>query len=565
MELIERLESLYSELEGLKKKFRVLGEQLIAEGENLKGGSFFSKPSLLTDIDETVSEFKNLVNKMEEFAGEIPGLQVEARPRTLFQLSELYNSLLKKVEELSYIEEQVDKARQLIDTSKLLYLKEEDIEELEEFKKKLQAYENILNREIGDEEREELARKVAEGVHPLVELWKLNEETLLLGELEELYQSVKEEYGILLALAAVRGKLKLGGQAQEGDVPYKEEASLDVAAAAVEEIKEPVTPIRGGNKVEAEGEEEMDENPPGEEYLLYSYGQLEDTVVNMLSEEKFEPAFWISYYCYQQHGDFAFPPLLIRALDLALIIESGSGSSTEALKDVYQRLDIASVPLRGDTECRRRGLMLLTYITLLRPSFIAPETEASSYLGKMDLPPRLWESWQVLISSRGESSSEEHSTGNDNIFEAINNAEEELNEINQLCREEDALTAAAVDLCRNNLEMLRKELKKKKEIAGHEDHTFNEIMETPRLELKIPWNPAPETVRKVAEALLDLLHRERPEMLDKTGGEKYLKDSERKSPELNELNHFEDFSGKISLSKEERDYIKKMFDDMEKD
>ncbi len=104
--------------------------------------------------------------------------------------------------------------------------------------------------------------------------------------------------------------------------------------------------------------------------------ELEQIIFRLLKEERLEPAFWLSSYVEQTFGATTVPPLLIKAVELASIVEGNGGPAAEWLTYIFHHCDYLFLFRNADASGKKTGLALLMTASLLRPALIAPESGA---------------------------------------------------------------------------------------------------------------------------------------------------------------------------------------------
>lgn len=116
--------------------------------------------------------------------------------------------------------------------------------------------------------------------------------------------------------------------------------------------------------------------------------RLTELICVLLRERRLEPAYWLACYHKQKFGDSPVPPVLIKAVELADIVEGDGGPAARWLEHAYRHPDFRATYDRQLGEARRWALNLLMAAALLRPALVAPGSGAPGALaGLGDLPP----------------------------------------------------------------------------------------------------------------------------------------------------------------------------------
>lgn len=245
-------------------------------------------------------------------------------------------------------------AKALVDAAKETVVPEGvESASLKHFRNKLRHYEQVLAGQAGKEKAAELCDRLAEGMHPLNAFLRLSQAELGCSEALELFQLVAREYGNLLAVAAVTKNVAFSRQGP---------------AAVSRRTRERGTTRR----------ENLREKLPG-------------LTCRLISENRLGPAYWLTCYHEQKFGAAPVPSLLLKALELADVIEGERGPASQWLTHIYRQPGFDSLFTESQeiTESRL-AVQLLTVAALMRPALLAPETGASLLLGKLgDLPPGL--------------------------------------------------------------------------------------------------------------------------------------------------------------------------------
>jgi|Deesub1362A_J573_1020465.scaffolds.fasta_scaffold00080_103 hypothetical protein len=134
-------------------------------------------------------------------------------------------------------------------------------------------------------------------------------------------------------------------------------------------------------------EQELEQAPDGIEAQAARV-RLSGLICALLRERRLEPAYWLACYHKQKFGAPPAPPVLIKAVELADIIEGDGGPAARWLAHAYRHPDFREVRAGQPGEAGRLALNLLMVAALLRPALAAPGSGAPEALaGLDDLPP----------------------------------------------------------------------------------------------------------------------------------------------------------------------------------
>ena len=410
---------------------------------------------------------------------------------------------------------------------------EKSFAELDDFRKKIRYYEEILSRDLEDTETAELRRQLLEGVHPLNALLRLAEEYLDHEEAALLFQVSEEEFGTLLTVAAARGSLVLPDPVEvsvdknvvetekienRGNDEVKEENMIKEIIEVEEksqetEAAEKIEEWNEGSALPQENEVEVEYSNGGEQGPVKS---LSEQIFNLMREGKLEPAFWLSCYCEQRFGETPFPSWLIKAVEVVEVIEGGGGPAEAWLSYIYSNHDFAVLLEEEPLEERRMAHALLGFAALLKPAVVAPGSGAPKLIGQLKGLPRgfseisayftaHWLKLHGRISYNGEDAI---SFRRDDLLRHLQSAREGLEEMVRKYGNEGQISVG-IFFCERAFDMLEKKRSiGEREIASAEQIASRELSKNPQLKLDPSWTPKEETVEKMGRALLELLNDE---------------------------------------------------------
>lgn len=347
----KQLDELHIYLEELKSRFEQLSSRFMVEGERLKSPGCPPAPAFLAQVSEASREFQLIADKLGQMAEELSWSGFEGEMDSLVQLERFWRGLADYL--ASELKRQIRVARILVEKAKGADLPgEEGSEEFKGFREKLYHYEELFSRYVDEEETVELCHRLSEGTHPLNAFLRLSGENLGCRESTELFPVVAAEFGMLIAVAAARKNLVFS--------EYNEITSLPISVVEPFRIKQ----------------QDLRERVPR-------------LICSLVRDEKFGPAYWLTCYHEQKFGDAPVPSWLIKAAELAGIVEGNDGPAAKWLAHIYTHSDFEAL-FEEPAGTRRLAFNLLAVAALLRPALVAPGSGAPALLEKLgDLPKGL--------------------------------------------------------------------------------------------------------------------------------------------------------------------------------
>lgn len=345
------MDELHIYLEELKSRFEQLSSGFVIEGKRLKSPGCPPDPAFLARASEATREFQLIADKLGQMAEEWSWSGFEGEMDSIVQLEKLWHGLADYL--ASELERRIRVARALVKKAKEAALPgEEGSEEFKGLREKLYHYEELLSRHADEEETVELCHHLSEGTHPLNAFLKLSGENLGCRESTALFSVVAAEFGMLIAVAATRKNLVFSERS--------EIASLSIPVIEPSVIRQ----------------QDLRERVPG-------------LICSLVKDEKFGPAYWLTCYHEQKFGNAPVPSWLIKAAELAGIVEGNDGPAAKWLAHIYTHSDF-EVLLEEPAGTKGLALNLLAVSILLRPALVAPRSGAPVLLEKLgDLPKGL--------------------------------------------------------------------------------------------------------------------------------------------------------------------------------
>lgn len=378
LRLPEQFGELQERVVALKERLQTLGDVCLQTGEKLKTIGQLPDPSLGMALTRVREEYDRLAADCCAMAQDLMPLKMSKKITSLVDLEWLCNKMKKNFAVLQ--EHKEDWVNLFLATAHKLTLPGgEKAAELTAFRKKLDSYAQILKHRRPDNETAfALRREFQAGKHPLNALFKLLETNLSYREAAEKFSAVAAEFGMPLAVAAIRGDLVLPN-GMDSDIVTQFSAGLTAASG-------------GGGKLQRSSDLAAFSDdrckPPYFSRLI----------CDLIATGKLGPAYWLACYSKQISGDAPVPAWLIRALETASLLQGRGGRAAECLTYLYAQHDFLS--FSSEEPAQRLPGALLVFAALLRPALLAPETGAAALLGKLQyLPESLQNLAKVLAEA----------------------------------------------------------------------------------------------------------------------------------------------------------------------
>ena len=115
-----------------------------------------------------------------------------------------------------------------------------------------------------------------------------------------------------------------------------------------------------------------------------SWETMERLIYRLLENGRLEPAYWLSCFAGQQRdGPAPVPPWLVKAVELAAVVQGDDGPAAKWLAHIYSSADYFSLLKEEGSPKRKTGLALLISVSLLRPALVAPRCGALDLLRRL--------------------------------------------------------------------------------------------------------------------------------------------------------------------------------------
>ncbi|RJX27994.1 MAG: hypothetical protein C4554_03105 [Dethiobacter sp.] len=397
MERKKRLDEIHGQIMELKDRFKHLGYRLIQEGERLKNPGCPPDDVLFQEVAEETKKFKLLTEKLAAAGRALSWSGLNGGVDSLDKMEEMWKGLAGHLTYLYVLEQQTEQAIALVKRAMQATLPGKQLSaELESFKKKLRYYEEVLSRNVDDEEAAEMRRQFLTGVHPLIAFLRLAEEYL--GDHEEaseLFLVSAREFGNLLTVAAARGNLILPQSDQKGAERNEEEVKIKYEAKKVKEVEKK----ESGSKSYSGYLDEMNVEPVAGR-KLNQRERLVEQIFNLIRDGKLGPAFWLNCYCEQVWEKAPLPSWLIKAVEIAEVVEGDGGVAAGWLSYIYKHNNFESLLEKKTGGENKLVFSLFSAASLLRPALVAPGSGAPLLLKKIGgLPGGIQELCAVLAGN----------------------------------------------------------------------------------------------------------------------------------------------------------------------
>ncbi len=239
MERKGRLNDIIEQVQELKEDFAELGKRFLEEGEKLISPGRLPNNDLLNETTTYTQKFNTVLGDLRELARDLSWDGFPGEMNSISSISEVCDGLSVHLEEIYRLEKQERETRQARDiltralgvTSSFENL----MAEIEAFREKMHASQEILSRPLNDQEATRLRDQLVTGEHPAVCLIRLAENHMDLKSTADLFQAVAEEYGILLTIAAMKKYLRFPEQKHDYT---RGQGNLDVDKLAIETDQE---------------------------------------------------------------------------------------------------------------------------------------------------------------------------------------------------------------------------------------------------------------------------------------------------------------------------------------
>ncbi len=374
MQRQQYLQDLWEQISELKNLYGQLGPRLVQEGNRMQDPGGAPDLALLEEVSAAAGKYKELVNGLEQMAKGLNLSREDWKTDSMVELEALWYELQVRLEKVLLVEQQTREAIAVVERAMEAELPEgESPGELEAFREILSSYREILFRGTMDEEADTLRREIIEKNHPLVALLRLAEgEEMALPDAVELFWKVEGEFGRLFAVASARKSI-LFPTKMESDGPEEREAQEAVEAdenrLASAEFHEPAG-------LKAEEARELDRKIPA-------------LICSLIREEKVGPAYWLACYAEQEGLESPLPSWLIKALELACLVQEENSPSARWLVQLFDEQDFLALA-EENSSSRRLPHALLVFAASLRPGIILPACKAGFVLENLTaLPPAL--------------------------------------------------------------------------------------------------------------------------------------------------------------------------------
>ncbi len=263
------------QIQELKDHFVRLGNRFLEESEKLINPGTPPDAHLLEDLASQTQSYMALGEALKELAREWSWEGSAGDLDSLAGMDEYGQGLARHLEEIYRLEKRERETRLaqyiLTRAQEITTSTDSLTAEIEAIQEKMHACQDVLARSLDDPEAAELSTKLLAGDHPAAALLRLAENHLELRNTAELFQQVQEEYGILLAIAAIKGELHFPEPDRE---LLPEDAEFE-------------TPWNQGEQVEQEEEGEEAEQEDRDDLPLLQETQLEERLLLAPVEKEF--------------------------------------------------------------------------------------------------------------------------------------------------------------------------------------------------------------------------------------------------------------------------------------